>query len=74
MTYSSTRKKLTTLLAILDAANAPEVPNGTTVKLNRDLGRMVDRALDAVRADAFRPNVPNGTTRKIIRILETSRA
>jgi hypothetical protein len=69
MSYNSTRAKIETLLAILDAANNPNVPNGTTKRINHDLERMVDMALGKIRADAHRPNVPNGTTIKIKTIL-----
>lgn len=74
MSYRSTKEKLVLLLEILEAANRPNVPNGTTRRINRDLRVLVDHTLARVCEDALRPNVPNGTTRRIIRIVNPAAA
>ncbi|MFM7027811.1 MAG: hypothetical protein ACKOXK_03935 [Chakrabartia sp.] len=72
MSYETTRLRLERLLAVLDAVNSPNVPNGTTVKINKDLEAMTRRAIRKIADDAFGPNVPNGTTNKVRRIVRNA--
>lgn len=58
-----------TLSAVTDAAFTPKVPNGTTVKLQRELEAILEQALNATLEIAQRPDVPNGTTKKVLDIL-----
>lgn len=67
--YKKTRARLMTLIATLDAANSPDRPNGTTLRINRDIAVLTDATYEKIKADAHRPRVPNGTTKKIIGII-----
>lgn len=59
-----------TLRKAAEAAYAPEVPNGTTRKLQSDIEVHVENCLDDLAVIAWLPKEPNGTTKKVQRILE----
>lgn len=65
-----TLRMANTLAHATAAAFGPEVPNGTTRKLQRRLDAILRRAMDEVYDVVSAPDVPNGTTQKIKAIME----
>lgn len=66
----NTLRMANTLAHATAAAFAPNVPNGTTVKLQEHLDTILRRAMDDIYNVVNAPAVPNGTTLKVKRIME----